>query len=296
MEDKRTVYADLALLFVAIVWGSGFVVTKNSLEHLTPMYLVFYRFIIASVLLGIIMHKRLLRAEKKDIKAGMLIGVFLFGGFAFQTVGLQYTQAGTQAFITATYVVMVPFLYWAIAKKKPDKYELFAALVCTIGIGILSLGDNLSMGYGEFLTLICAVMFALHVASIGYFAPKSDTIVIAVVQLATTAVLSLILALFTEGVNFTIHRDAIGGIVYLGVFSSMLAFLIQTVAQKYTTSTHTAIILSMEAVFGSILGIIILNEDITIKFLIGCFAILVAVITSETKWKFLRKKKQIDNF
>lgn len=296
LENKKTIYADLALLFVAIVWGSGFVVTKNALEHLTPMYLVFYRFTIASVLLGIIMHKRLLKAEKKDIKAGIIIGVFLFGGFAFQTVGLQYTEAGRQAFITATYVVMVPFLYWLIAKKKPDNFEIFAAFLCTIGIGVLSLEKNLSMGYGEFLTLLCAVMFALHVASIGYFAPKSDTIVIAVVQLATTAVLSLILALFTEGVNFGIDKAALSGILYLGIFSSMLAFLIQTMAQKYTTSTHAAIILSLEAVFGSLLGIILLNEGITVKFLVGCAAILISVITSETKWKFLRtKKRDIDS-
>lgn len=117
LENKKTIYADLALLLVAIVWGSGFVVTKNSLEHITPMYLVFYRFIIASVLLGIIMHKRLLKAEKKDIKAGIIIGFFLFGGFAFQTIGLQHIEAGRQAFITATYVVMVPFLYWLISKE-----------------------------------------------------------------------------------------------------------------------------------------------------------------------------------
>lgn len=291
MENKKVLYADIALLIVAIVWGSGFVVTKNALAHLTPMYLVFYRFLIAAILLGVVMHKRLLKAEKKDIKAGIIIGIFLFGGFAFQTVGLQYTEAGRQAFITATYVVMVPFLYWAITKKKPDNFEIFAAFLCTIGIGILSLEKNLTIGYGEFLTLLCAIMFALHVSSIGYFAPKSDTIVIAIVQLATTAILSLILAMFTEGINFGINREAIGGILYLGIFSSMIAFLLQTVAQKYTSSTHAAIILSMEAVFGSILGIILLNEGVTVKFIIGCLAILISVITSETKWEFLKSKK-----
>lgn len=291
MEDKKTLYADLSLLVVAMIWGSGFIVTKNTLVHLTPMYLTFYRFTIAAVLLGIIMRKRLFKAKKKDITSGIIIGIFLFGGFAFQTVGLQYMEAGKQAFITATNVVMVPFLYWAITKKKPDNFEIFAAFLCTLGIGILSLERNLSMGYGEFLTLLCAVMFALHIASIGYFAPNSDPIVIAVIQLATTAVLSLLLALATEGVNFTIHRDAIVPILYLGIFSSMLAFLLQTIAQKYTSSTHAAIILSLEAVFGSILGILLLNEKLTVKFFIGSVAILISVITSETKWKFLRKRE-----
>lgn len=295
LKDKKALYADLALFLVAIIWGFSFVVVKTSLEHLTPMYIVFYRFIISSVLLGIVMHKRLLKAEKKDIKSGILIGIFLFGGFAFQTVSLQYVEAGKQAFITATYVVMVPFLYWAITKKKPDNFEILAAFLCTIGIGVLSLEKNLNIGYGEFLTLLSALMFAFHVASVGYFAPKADTMVISVIQFATTAVLSLILALLTEGVNFAIPREALGGMIYLGVLGSMLAFLIQNIAQKYTSSTHTAIILSMEAVFGSIAGIMLLNEALTTKFLIGFFIILISVITSETKWRFLRKKERIDS-
>ncbi len=293
MENKKTLYADLALLAVAVVWGSGFVVTKNALAHITPIYLIFYRFSLATILLAIVTRKRLLKAEKKDIKAGIIIGIFLFTGFAFQTVGIQYTEAGKQAFITATYVVMVPFLYWAISKKRPDKFELLAAFICTIGIAILSVEENLTMGYGEFLTLVSAVMFALHVASIGYFAPDSDAIVIAVIQIATTAVLSWILAGFTEGWQMSINKGAIGAILYLAVFSSMFAFLIQTVAQKYTSSTHAAIILSMEAVFGSILGIILLSEPLNLKFVVGCFAILIAVITSETKWKFLKNKESI---
>lgn len=288
MEKKRALYADLSLIFVAIVWGSGFVVTKNALNHVTPYYLLAFRFVIATLLLGIIFFKRLKKAKFEDIKSGILVGLFLFGGFATQTVGLNYTTAGKQAFITATNVVMVPFIYWAISKKKPDNYEVFGAILCFVGIGILSLDGSLTMGYGDFLTLICAVFFALHISTVGHFAKNTDPFVLSVVQLGTAAILSIIAALIFEPRMVEIQSEAIIPIIYLAIFSTSLAFLIQTVAQKYTTSVHTAIILSLEAVFGSVLALIFLREPFTIRFLVGCLSILVSVIISETKGKVFK--------
>lgn len=290
MEKKRVLYADLALFAVAIIWGSGFVIIKNTLDVVSPFYLNAYRFIIAGILLGLVFHKRLFKASKKDLKAGLIIGLFLFTAFSIQTEGLQYTEASKQAFLTSTYVIMVPFIYWMISKKKPNNFEVAAAFLCLIGIGILSLEKNLGLGYGETLTLISAVLFAFHVAVTGYFARKSDVFVISIIQLLVTGILSLVCALIFEGTDIAIDSSAIMPILYLAVFSSMLAFLIQTVAQKYTSSTHTAIILSLEALFGSIFGVLLLNDPVTIKFVTGASIILISVITSETKWKFLRKR------
>ena len=295
MKDKKVLYADLALFVVAIIWGSGFVVIKDTLNVVTPFYLNAYRFIMASIVLSVFTYKNLLKATKEDIKAGLIIGLFLFGGFTIQTIGLQYIEAGKQAFITATYVVMVPFIYWAISKKRPNKIEVFAAFLSLIGIGVLSLEKGIGLGYGETLTLISAVMFALHVSSTGYFAGNSDPYVISVIQLTTTGVLSLICALLFEGTDIAIDTSALLPILYLAVFSSALAFLIQTIAQKHTSSTHTAIILSSEALFGSIFGVLILKEAITVRFVIGSLIILIAIITSETKWRFLRNKKRYKN-
>ena len=281
----------MSLLLVAIIWGSGFIVTKNALDHITPYNMLFYRFFVSTVLLSMIFFKKIRKASTKDIKGGVVIGLFLFAGFATQTVGLQYTEAGKQAFITATNVVMVPFIYWGISKKKPDKFDLAAAFLCLVGIGILSLDSNLAMGYGDLLTLICAVFFALHISSTGYFAKESDPYVISIVQLGTAAVLSLIFALLFEGAPVVIQGQTVIPILYLAVFSTMLAFLIQTIAQKYTNSTHAAIILSLEAVFGSTFAIIFLKEELSLRFFIGCMSILISVITSETKWEFLKHIK-----
>ncbi|HSH36470.1 DMT family transporter [Schnuerera sp.] len=295
MKEKSSIYADFSLLIVAIIWGSGFVVTKNSLNHITPYYLLAFRFMISFFLMGIVFFKRLRKAKLKDWKAGFLIGIFLFGGFATQTVGLNYTTAGKQAFITATNVVMVPFIYWAISKKRPDIYEVIAVFLCFTGIGILSFESNLRFGYGEFLTFICAIFFALHISTIGYFSKDHDPIVLSVIQILAAGILSTIFALLFEPRITKVSNEAVFSILYLAIFGTLIAFLVQNIAQKYTSSTHTAIILSLESVFGGIMALIFLKEPFTIRFLIGCIAILISILTTETKWDFLKKNIEQNN-
>lgn len=294
MENKKSVYADLSLLIVAVIWGSGFVVVKNVLDIMSPFYIMFFRFIIAALTLTIFSLKRLRKATKADVKAGIIVGFCMFLGFAFQTVGLKYTTGGISAFITAANVVMVPFLYWMISKKRPDNYEMFGAFLCFIGIGVLSLNDNLNIGLGEFLTFLCAVGFALQIASVGYFAKNVDPIVLSVVQLYFAAFLSLIIALLFEPKLSVITMDIIMPLVYLGIVSSMLCFLIQNLAQVHTSSTHAAIILSLEAVFGSIFSIILLDDPVNVKFFIGCAAILISVLVSEVKPNFKQIKSKLE--
>ncbi len=288
MEDKNSLFADILLLLVAVIWGSGFVVTKNALDHITPYYLLACRFMISSALMVLVFFKRFKKVKLKDLKAGFIIGIFLFGGFATQTVGLKYTTAGKQAFITATNVVMVPFIYWGISKEKPDIYEVIAAFLCFIGIGILSIEKDLKFGYGEFLTFICAIFFALHISAIGYFAKDHDPVLLSVIQMFVAGILSIIFVLIFEPSVEGITRDSIFPILYLSIFSTLIAFLIQNVAQKYTSSTHAAIILSLEALFGGIMSLIFLKEPFTLRFLIGSLSIFISIITTETKWAFFK--------
>jgi len=292
MENKKSLYADLSLLLVAIIWGSGFVVTKNALDVMTPFYIMGFRFIIAALAITLISFKRLKKATKLDIKAGIIVGFFMFIGFAFQTVGLKYTTAGVQAFITASNVVMVPFMYWILSKKRPDKFEMFGAILCFIGIGVLSLDNNLNVGVGEFLTFLCAIGYTLQIVAVGYFAKDVDPFVLSTIQLYFAAILSFIIAIIFEPKITVFTSEMIFPIFYLGIFSSMIAFLIQNIAQGHTSSTHAAIIMSLEAVFGSVFSIMLLNDPINFKFFIGCIAILLSVVASETKFEFLGHKKR----
>lgn len=287
--DKKTFRSDIFLLLVAFIWGSGFVATKSGLKHITPLYMLVFRFGISTILMSTIFFKRLKNATAKDFKAGFIIGIFLYLGFAVQTFALQYTTASKQAFITGTNVVMVPFLYWAVSKEKPDTFDIVAAILCFVGIGILSIEKGVKMGFGDGLTLLCALFYAAHIVAIGHFASKHDPILLAVFQIMWTFILSLISALIFESMPGPVTKEMAIPIVYLAVFSTTFAFLIQNIAQKYTTSTKTAIILSMESVFGSLLSFIILKEPFTMKFFVGCLAILLSIITTETKWSFIRK-------
>ena len=289
--NKRTsLFADLSLLLVAIIWGSTFVVVKNALEHVTPMYMIAIRFGISSILMILVFFKRFKKTKWSDVKAGFTIGIFLFVAYMAQTIGLQYTTAGKQAFITGTNVVMVPFLYWAINKTRPDKYEIIAAFLCFLGIGFLTFEKNLSMGLGDGLTLLCALFFASHIVSIGYFAEKHDPVLLTIYQFLLTAILSLISASIFEPKITGFTKEAIFPILYLAVFGTLVAYFIQNMAQKYTKSTHAAIILSMESVFGSLFSVLILKEPFTLKFFIGCSAILISIITAETKWDFFKRE------
>lgn len=291
MKDRKVIYADLALLFVAIIWGGGFVATKNVLDVITPFYLSGIRFLIAGIVIGLFSHKKLKKASKYDLKAGVIVGFFMFLGFAFQTVGILYTTAGVSAFITATNVVMVPFLYWALSKIRPNRFEIIGAIACFIGIGIISFEPGIGMGLGEFLTFLCAIGFAMQIVAVGFFAKEVDPFVLSTVQFLFTSLVSFIIAFVFEPPLPEFTFSMLGPILYLGLVSSMLAFTIQNVAQKYTTTTHAAILLSLEAVFGSLFGILFLGESASMRFIVGSIIILLSVITSETRLEFLVKKE-----
>ena len=140
------------------------------------------------------------------------------------------------------------------------------------------------------MTFICAILFAFHIATIGYFSKDHDPVILSVIQILVAGIFSTIFALALEPKIGKLPNEAIYSIFYLAIFSTLIAFLVQNVAQKYTSSTHAAIILSLEAVFGGIMSLIFLKEPFTIRFLIGCISILISIITTETKWSFLRRK------
>jgi drug/metabolite transporter (DMT)-like permease len=225
----------------------------------------------------------------KEVRAGMVIGVFLFLGFAFQTAGLQYTLAGKQAFLTGTNVIMVPFLYWFLKREKPDKYNLAAAVMMFAGIAFLTLdfANSLFLNKGDVLTLICALFFACHILSIGFFAKTYDPIKLTFVQFATTFTLSGVWRVFTGEGIFRLPTQYWSDVLFLGIFSTFLAFLLQNVAQRHTSSTHAAVLLSLESFFGSVLSILLLGDLFSPKMILGCIIIFAAIITAETKWSFL---------
>ncbi|MCB2293707.1 DMT family transporter [Clostridium algoriphilum] len=291
ISKKKSMLADISLLFVAVIWGGGYIAVKGALDSFSPFYIMAMRFGISVIIMLFVFRKKIKRITKYDLKVGSVVGLLLFLGFAAQTVGMKYTTASKNAFLTGTNVVIVPFLYWIISKKKPDAFSLISAFMCFIGIGMLTLDGGIHIGLGDSLTLLCSVFFAAHIVSVEYFIKKSDAILLVIIQLGAAGVFSIIAALIYEPIPHSLNSNTIFAILYLGIFSTMIAFIIQNLAQKYTTSTHAAIILCLESVFGSIFSVTILHEVFTYKMILGCLTILLAIITTETKWNFLRTKK-----
>lgn len=274
-----------ALILVTVIWGGGFVASDMALESMKPFQIMMVRFLLASVLMGVISWGQRKGEEKlKDrsgaIKAGVLMGVTLFMGFAFQIIGLQYTTPSKNAFLTALNVVIVPFIAFVILKKKIGANGIIGAVMSVLGVGLLSLNGNFTVSLGDGLTLLCAVGFAFQIFFTSEFVKKYPASVLNMVQMFTAFVLSAIsLVIFWEN-DFQVTTQGWLSVLYLGVVSTTICYLLQTACQKYIDETKAAIILSMESVFGTIFSIMILHEVVTVRMVIGCAVILAAVIIS----------------
>lgn len=274
---------DILLLLTAIVWGGGFIGVAQSLDTLTPFYMIAARFTMASILMSVCFFKKFKSINKSELIAGISSGFFLFLGFAFQTLGAMYISVGKLAFLTALNVIVVPFIVVVCFKEKIKKYNLVSSVIAVIGFGFLNLSKEagLSVGIGELLGIGCAIGFAGQIALLGHFANKGEPIKLALLQMLTCAILGGICAIIFEEPPKAITLELLIPVTYLGVFSTFIAFLFQTIGQQYTSASRAAILLSMESVFGIYLSVIILKEVVTTSMIMGASLIFVAVITSE---------------
>ncbi len=294
MERKgfsKSLLADLSLLIVAFVWGGGFVAVKDALNTLSPMLLMAFRFTIAAAIIYVFFRKKIGKIDKSDLKGGGVVGLVLFVAFAFQTVGLQYTTASKQGFLTAIYVVLVPLLYWIFYKKPPAKKVFIASFLAIIGIGLISLDGGLSINLGDGLTLTCALFFALHILSIEFFSKDMNGFKLAFLQMAVAALLCIVMAVLTEPVRLALTEREWLAVLYLAVFSTFACFTIQTIAQRYTSSSHASLIMSLESVFAALLGILLLGEVMTVKIIFGSALVFIAILIVEVKFS---KKESIE--
>jgi drug/metabolite transporter (DMT)-like permease len=281
----KTWQADLSLLFVAAIWGSTFVVVKNAISDMPPFTFLAIRFAIAGLSLAFFKRNLDVWKNKTLWKKGVLIGFFLFLGYAFQTIGLQFTSAAKTGFITGLYVIIVPLIVAIADKKIPTKLTTFGIIIATFGLGLLSL-DGLSIAKGDFLILMCSFAFAIHIYAIDQLGKEEDTIAITVIQLLTVSVLSIFsMFLFEPSSSITWSSNVFWGLALTAIPATSIAFLFQNKFKKYTTPTHTALIFASEPVFSYIFAFILVGEVLTAKYTLGAFLILLGIILSELKIK-----------
>lgn len=275
----------LGLLTVTVIWGGGFVASDMALETLSPFQIMVIRFLIAAVLMTLLGIKQIKTISREEIRCGFWLGAALFGGFALQIIALQYTTPSKNAFLTATNVVFVPFIALVIYRKKIEVRSLIGAVMALAGAGVLSLKNDFSIGLGDGLTLLCAVCFALQIFLTGEYVGRIRPAVLNFLQMTTACVLSAAGLLLSGDFTFAPSTRSLLAVLYLGVVSTTITYLLQTVSQKYVDETKSAIILSMEAVFGTFFSVLLLHENVTVRMLAGSALILAAVLVSEVSFK-----------
>lgn len=282
---KKSLISDISLLLVAMVWGSGFIATQMAIDSgMSAGLILLLRFTIAAVVLFVAFHRHLHCFSKQEIIYGSVTGLLLFLSFYSQTVGLRFTSTSNNAFLTGTNVVMVPFVAWALFKRRPASKVFVSAAICLFGMGVLtySAGEGIVFNLGDYLTILCAFLFACHIAFLGLSAQKISTQKLIFLQMAVAAVLSVPAFVLFELNNFMMSSlNGLPAVIYLGIFSTCLAFFGQTLAQKHTSPAKTAVILSTESLFGSLFSVVLGYDSLTLNLFLGGIIIIVSILMLE---------------
>lgn len=270
----------LGLVLCGIIWGSTYPLTKIMVDGYDPIVMIAIRFIIATIALAIWYRKRLSSMGKSTVGAGLILGFVLFMGYIVQTTGTKYTDSSKQAFLTGAYVVMVPFLAAMIRKKMFLAKEVYSAVLCFIGIVILS-NAGISGGFnkGDALSFGSGFFYALFVVLAAEYNTKHDPIQLTVLQMGTVAVLGALGSIFFGSVP-SADPVKIGVLLYLTFVATLLTFPIQNVCQGKVSASLASVIMSLETPFGGLFGIVFLSEPFSMRFLLGGALCLIAIFIS----------------
>lgn len=289
MKNKANI-GRLALIATTLIWGSSFVILKSTLDSITPLWVLAIRFGGAALIMLIACLPKLKKLDKQYIKGGAVMGLCLAFAYILQTYGLVYTTPGKNAFLTATYCILVPFLYWGIAGTKPDKFNISAAIVCLVGMGFVCLGNDLSINIGDILTICCGLFYGLHIIATSRAVEGRDALILTMLQFFFGGLVCLAGAAIFEPVPTDIPSSSWASIAYLTFMCTGLCFFLQTIGQKYTPPSQVAVILTLESVFGTAISVVLGQENLTFGIVLGFCLIFCAILTSETKLSFLRRK------
>lgn len=274
--------ADLSLAAATFFWGVTFVIVKEAVSKVSVFFFLSQRFILATIILVLIclVLKRTLGI--REIRYGFILGFFLFGCFAFQTSALQYTTATNTAFLTGLYVVFTPVFESVLFKKPTSRYVAAGIVLAAAGLYFLcSDGLTWSFNKGDALAFLCAIGATLHIIYTGRYAPRGDVFWMTAIQIGTVGVLSLAAALL-QGRNVFVYRDEIRWALLICVlFATVLAFLVQTSMQRFTSPAQAALIFCLEPVFAAVYAYIAINETLGWTGLAGALLILSGMIVSE---------------
>ena len=274
----------LLIIAATIIRGSSFVIVKDVTNSMPPAWILVVRFTAAAIIMAVAFLKyRELYFERSHVGFGLLFGLAMFLAYYTQTIGITDTTPGKNAFLTGTYCVIVPFLAWALVRRRPNHYNIVAAVLCIVGIGFISLDGSLTMRFGDAMTLVCAVFYALHIILVSQFAQGRNIYVLTMWQFVGVAICSLIVGgLFEPMPDWAaVPMDCWISLAYLAVACTTVALLFQNIGQAHLPPASAALLLSLEAVFGVAFSVALGAETLTLRIVFGFALVFAAIIISE---------------
>ena len=295
---------NLLLLLAALIWGISFVSQSVGMDYIEPNTFNGIRTWLGCAVLVpfILVRERSKSAEVKQeekqakktlLVGGIICGCLLCAASSVQTYGLKYTTAGKSGFITAMYMIMVPFL-GLFFKKRPSLFALISAFIALGGMSLLCLtGGGLGdINVGDILTLICAVIFSFHILAIDYFSPKVDGVKLSCIQFFISGAINIVLMLLLEKPQVSVILQCYTAILYSGIMSCGVAYTLQIVGQKYTDPASASILMSLESVFAVLAGTVLLQERMTVWEILGCVLMFAAILLVQLPEDMLQKVKK----
>lgn len=292
---RRTLKYDLIPILMTMIWGATFLVTKDTLKLVGPFTYLSLCYLVATLTLVSIFHRRLMRITRSELLCGLLIGVVLFAGYAFQTVGMQWTSVSKTGFLTGMYVPLVPLFSLLLLRQRIAITAWVGVLLSLVGLLLLSVNKQftLNIGPGEWLLLCCAIAFALQIVMISKFAPQMDAINLAIIQLALTAVLSLIAV--------PLHHEPIAAppllawvpIILLGTLDMAFTLVGMNWVQQYISGTRAALVYSLEPLWAAFFGVLIAGDVLSLVAWLGCACIFAGMVVGRLEKISFKRRKQI---
>ena len=285
--------AEWLLAAVIFARSTSLLFAKVGLESLSPLNLLAVRFGLAFVVLCVIFWKKLRHISRATLKYSAIIGTLLVGVYAGATYGVANTSISNAGFICALPVVFTPLLDFVFNRRKPDRKLGIALVLCTVGMALLTLNEAFRPASGDLICLICAVCYAadMLVTEKAVKHPEVDAVTLGVCQLGVAGVLMLLVSAIAEQPHLPQSPKIWGAAIFLGLFCSGLAFVIQAVAQQYTSASHVGVIFTLEPVFSGIVAYFFANEKLLPRGYIGAALMLLSLLVMEMDWRALFKKR-----
>ena len=286
---QRQLLGSLLLLLVAVIWGTAFAFQRMGTGVIGPMTFVASRMTLSAVAVGIVSlffkdpkvkteESESSKSRHDTLMGGICCGAFLVSASLFQQVGIAYTTAGKAGFITALYILLVPIISTVFLRKKSSWIVWLAVFLGIIGMYLLCMTESLRLARGDALICVCAILFTGHILSCDHFAGRGNPVKISAIQFVISSVVSWILAFIFESPSLPAIRSALIPILYCGLGSGAIGYTLQIVAQRFTKPTVASLLMSFESVFAVLGGVILLNERMTVRELIGCIVMFIAII------------------